>query len=105
MTGEDEQRLKLESQKQFDWESFSLGQADMVAFWFSRGSLNPTTRLEFGIHVTNEKPVFLGIDPCYILPNAIIHYWKWYHPGATYESDLLTHAHEIKHWIKEYKND
>ena len=56
---------------QIKWEFEFLNRADMILFWFSRGSLNPIVLFEYGKWLmntrdkTNYKPIFVGIDPEY----------------------------------------
>ena len=53
---------------QIKWEFEFLNRADMILFWFSRGSLNPIVLFEYGKWLmntrnkTNYKPIFVGID-------------------------------------------
>ena len=57
--------------EQIKWEFEFLDRADMILFWFSRGSLNPIVLFEYGKWLmntrnkTNYKPIFVGIDPEY----------------------------------------
>lgn len=57
--------------EQIKWEFDFLDRADMILFWFSRGSLNPIVLFEYGKWLmnlrndTNYKPIFVGIDPEY----------------------------------------
>lgn len=56
---------------QIKWEFEFLNRADMILFWFARGSLNPIVLFEYGKWLmntrnkTNYKPIFVGIDPEY----------------------------------------
>jgi hypothetical protein len=48
---------------QIQWEFDHLQSADMVLFWFARGSDNPIVLFEYGRHGINaERPVFVGAD-------------------------------------------
>ena len=57
--------------EQIKWEFEFLDRADMILFWFSRGSLNPIVLFEYGKWLMNTrnkenyKPIFVGIDPEY----------------------------------------
>lgn len=57
--------------EQIKWEFEFLNRADMILFWFSRGSLNPIVLFEYGKWLMNTrnklnyKPIFVGIDPKY----------------------------------------
>ena len=60
-----------EALRQIEWEFKFLDIADMILFWFSRGSLNPIVLFEYGKWLMNTqsqkryKPIFIGIDPEY----------------------------------------
>lgn len=49
--------------EQIEWEHTHLAKADIISFWFSRGSPNPIVFFEYGKWFNTGKPVFLGIDP------------------------------------------
>ena len=52
--------------EQITWEFNSFQKADLISFWFSRGSLNPIVLFELGKWlVQNEKKIFIGIDTEY----------------------------------------
>lgn len=54
------------SKEQITWEFKHFKEADMISFWFSRGSLNPIVLFELGKWlVQKKKPIFIGIDPEY----------------------------------------
>lgn len=52
--------------EQITWEFYSFQKADLISFWFSKGSLNPIVLFELGKWlVQKEKRIFIGIDPEY----------------------------------------
>ena len=59
------------TKKQIEWEFEMLDRADMILFWFARGSINPIVLFEYGKWLmnlrnkNNYKPIFVGIDPEY----------------------------------------
>ena len=54
------------AEQQITWEFNQLRDADIVIFWFSRGSLNPIVLYELGMWGnSNERPILIGIDPEY----------------------------------------
>jgi hypothetical protein len=54
------------AEQQITWEFNHLRDANIVIFWFSKGSLNPIVLYELGAHgVFSDRPIFLGIDPEY----------------------------------------
>ena len=58
---------KTAAETQITWEFHQLKNADMIMFWFSRGSLNPIVLYELGMHgnAFDGRPTFIGIDPEY----------------------------------------
>lgn len=55
---------KSEAEKQIVWEFEHLEQTDRIVFWFSKGSLNPTTLYQLGRYL-GKKELIIGIDPDY----------------------------------------
>lgn len=53
------------SEAQITWEYNHLRDADIVLFWFSRGSLNPIVLFELGKMIGLNKKIIIGIDPEY----------------------------------------
>lgn len=54
------------AQEQITWEYNHLKEADMILFWFSRGSLNPIVLYELGRWGnSSDKPIIIGLDPDY----------------------------------------
>ncbi len=54
-------------EQQIGWEYKHLQEADVLIFWFSRGSLNPITLYELGRWAhSSDKPLIMGIDPEYL---------------------------------------
>lgn len=60
------------SEEQITWEYEHLQNADIIIFWFSRGSLNPIVLYELGKwgNSTNEQ-IIIGIDPEYERANDV----------------------------------
>ena len=59
-------------EEQITWEFRHLWNADIIAFWFSKPTLNPTTLFEFGTHTARRRcstdgtpKILVGIDPGY----------------------------------------
>lgn len=62
--------LKVEANafiEQISWEFEKLKIADMIIFWFSRGSLNPIVLYELGMwgNSRNYTQIIIGIDEGY----------------------------------------
>jgi len=53
------------SEEQITWEYNHLRDADLISFWFSKGSLNPIVLFELGKFLESGKKIFIGIDPEY----------------------------------------
>jgi 5,10-methenyltetrahydromethanopterin hydrogenase len=54
------------SKEQIKWEFDALADADMIIFWFSRGSLNPIVLYELGMWGNSRDiPIVIGIDDGY----------------------------------------
>jgi len=54
------------AEEQITWEYEKLKAADIIVFWFSRGSLNPIVLYELGRWGnSSDKPIVIGIDPEY----------------------------------------
>lgn len=52
------------TEKQTIWEFRKLSESNVIAFWFSKGSLNPITLYELGYWI-GKKPIVIGIDKDY----------------------------------------
>jgi len=55
------------AEEQIIWEYNHLRDADILFFWFSRGSLNPIVLYELGMWVncSSDIPAIIGVDPGY----------------------------------------
>jgi hypothetical protein len=54
------------AEEQITWEYIHLLQADIIVFWFSKGSLNPIVLFELGRYgLSGDKPIIIGIDSNY----------------------------------------
>jgi hypothetical protein len=52
-----------ESERQIVWEHTMLEAADLIVFWFSRGSDNPIVFYELGKYIRSNKNILIGLDP------------------------------------------
>ncbi len=50
-----------DNKEQIEWEYKKLREADLISFWFSRGSLNPIALFELG-SAMERKELIIGID-------------------------------------------
>ena len=54
------------AEEQITWEYNHLRDADLILFWFSRGSLNPIVLYELGRWGnSSDKPIIVGLDEEY----------------------------------------
>jgi hypothetical protein len=54
------------AEEQITWEFEHLRDADIIIFWFSKGSLNPIVLYELGRWGNcGNKPIIIGVDPEY----------------------------------------
>lgn len=54
------------AEEQITWEYNKLKEADIILFWFSRGSLNPIVLYELGRWGnSSDKPIVIGLDEEY----------------------------------------
>ena len=53
------------AEEQITWEYNHLRDADLISFWFAKGSLNPIVLFELGKSLETDKKIFVGIDPDY----------------------------------------
>lgn len=60
-----------EEDKQIEWEFNKLKESDIISFWFSEGSVNPITLLEYGKHMKSKKKLVIGCHPNYEKKNNI----------------------------------
>lgn len=63
---------KPEEEPQVKWEYEKLGKSNIIAFWFSYGSMNPITLFEYGSHLKSGKKLIVGCHPDYERRNNVI---------------------------------
>lgn len=55
------------SNEQITWEHKKLADADVILFWFAKGSINPIVLYELGRWGNSTTtPIVIGVDPDYI---------------------------------------
>lgn len=87
------------SKEQISWEFNHFKIADIISFWFSRGSLNPIVLFELGKWLSQKrKPIFIGIDPKYKRKQDIIIQTALERPDIK----IVFSLHELAHQIKKY---
>ena len=86
------------SEEQITWEYNHLKDADIILYWFSRGSINPIVLYELGRWGTSsDKPIFIGIDEEYIRKNDVEIQTKLSKPHIT----IVYSLDELSNMIKE----
>lgn len=56
---------------QIVWEHRHLEEADVIIYWFAKGSLNPIVLYELGKYINTDKKIIIGIDPEYTRENDV----------------------------------
>ena len=86
-----------ETEVQIAWEYRHLEEADIIVFWFSKGSPNPIVLYELGRYV-GEKPILIGIDPGYERTQDVLTQSKL----AGYSLDVFTSVEELAEELKKF---
>jgi len=61
------------SDEQISWEYNKLAKADIIVFWFSRGSLNPIVLYELGRWGNSQDTLmYIGMDPEYTRKQDVV---------------------------------
>lgn len=68
----------LAAPAQIKWEWEMLRDADLVVFWFAKGSLNPIVLYELGAH--RDRNIVVGCDPVYERTQDVIEQLKLQRP-------------------------
>jgi hypothetical protein len=85
------------AEQQIKWEFDYLAKADMVLFWFAKGSDNPIVLFEYGRHGINpERPVYVGTDLGYSRRRDVIIQTKLAHKQYHIHGDLNELLNSVK---------
>lgn len=85
------------SEMQIAWEYDKLKNADVIAFWFSRGSLNPIVLYELGMWGNSrETDIVIGVDPEYERIQDVEIQTALARPGHDITTDFNTFIARIK---------
>jgi hypothetical protein len=82
------------AEEQITWEHNHMESADIISFWFSKGSLNPIVLLELGKYALATK-VFIGIDPGYERTQDVIIQTKLSRPDVRIVYSIIDLAAQI----------
>jgi hypothetical protein len=92
------------AEEQITWEYNHLKNADMISFWFSKGSLNPIVLLELGKWgLSSEKPIFIGIDEGYEREQDVVIQTKLARPDIEIVYSLKGLVKQITEYVENEK--
>lgn len=88
-------------QEQIEWEHDYLKDANAIAVWFSRGSINPIVLYELGRWVNSRPEVaaFVGIDPEYKRAQDVIIQTRLSRPDIHIVNTLKDLAIQIRSYV------
>lgn len=94
------------SEEQITWEYIHLQNADVVVFWFSRGSLNPIVLYELGMWGNSRagRPMIIGIDPEYERKQDVVIQTVLAKPDAVFVDNLDLIAEGISNYVCDTQN-
>jgi hypothetical protein len=94
------------SEEQIMWEFNHLRDADIIIFWFSRGSLNPIVLYELGMWANSRDTIFiLGIDPEYERKQDVIIQTQLARPGLPVFDSLDLVLEQLDYIVKALKGE
>lgn len=84
------------TEAQITWEYAQLLNADIIIYWFSRGSLNPIVLFELGRYgLSSQVPMIIGIDPEYERKSDVLYQTKLSRPEVPIVESLEEMSEEI----------
>jgi len=93
------------TEQQIAWEFEHLRDADIVMFWFSKGSLNPIVLYELGMWGNStDRPCLIGVDPDYERKEDVYLQTRLARPELKIFSSLSSMIDEIASTMDEVKN-
>ena len=93
------------TEQQIVWEFEHLRDADIVMFWFSKGSLNPIALYELGMWGNStDRPCLIGIDPEYERKDDVYIQTRIARPELKIFNSLSAMINEIASTMDEVKN-
>lgn len=94
------------SEEQITWEFEHLRDADLLFFWFAKGSLNPIVLYELGMWCNStDKLAIIGIDPGYERKQDVIIQTKLARPNVVFFDSLSEMIEEINYLFKTIFNN
>lgn len=93
-----------EAEVQICWEFDKLTRADVVSFWFARGTDNPIVLYELGLHGNSHagRPIAVGADPDYSRRQDVVMQTALARPEIPVLSSLDELAAEIRSILKAF---
>lgn len=93
------------AEEQITWEYQHLRDANILFFWFSRGSLNPIVLYELGMWCNStDKIAIIGIDPEYERKQDVVIQTKLARPNAVFFNSLSEMIDEVNYLFKNVLN-
>lgn len=95
------------SDEQITWEYAHLQTADIISFWFSKGSLNPIVLYELGMWGNSKlhtKKIVIGIDPAYERKNDVIMQSSLANPFFDYFDSIKDMSIAIRTFVIDLKD-
>lgn len=97
------------AEEQITWEFNKLKEADIISFWFSRGSLNPIVLYELGKwgfgnnkKIFNKKRILVGIDPEYERKQDVKIQTRLANPNIFIVNNLKSLSDQIRAHVHRY---
>jgi len=89
------------SNEQITWEFVHLQSADLIVFWFTKGSVNPIVLYELGMWGNSRlnRPMLIGIDPEYDRADDVIMQTILAKPDAVFVNNLDSIVEGIKSYV------
>jgi hypothetical protein len=85
----------LDTEKQIIWKFKKLKESNIIAFWFSKGCINPIILYELGYWI-GKRPIVIGIDKEYQKREQIIIQAKLSGYEEEFDNDIESFVESIK---------
>lgn len=93
------------SEEQIVWEYKHLRDADIILFWFSRGSLNPIVLYELGMWGNSRlTTTVIGVDPQYERKQDVFIQTLLAKPETKIHDNLSDVIEEVKNIVRDINN-
>jgi len=86
-----------EQEEQIVWDFRHIRDADLVAFWFSKGLLDPMVMFNLGMWgLSTDRMMFVGVDPDYELKSDVIYQTMIARPDISIVMSLEDMANQVR---------